>query len=107
MLAAQTNEVKNNVKAIEIKQKALEFMIHMKNEQLIKAKEQLGRPQSLKAEALAKFNQELVGLKKENGRQEDQMSEFSILTDESELLAKENRLDLRISTVSFDRIPLV
>lgn len=35
------------------------------------------------------------------------MSEFSILTDESELLAKENRLDLRISTVSFDRIPLV
>jgi len=35
------------------------------------------------------------------------MSEFSILTDESELLAKENRLDLRISTISFDRIPLV
>ena len=39
MLSAQLKEVKNNVKAIEIKQKALEFMIHMKNEQLIKAKQ--------------------------------------------------------------------
>jgi hypothetical protein len=35
------------------------------------------------------------------------MSEFSIITDESEIQAKENLLDLRISTASFDRVTLV
>lgn len=35
------------------------------------------------------------------------MSEFSIITDESEIQAKDNLLDLRISTASFDRVTLV
>jgi len=44
MLSAQMKEIKTGVKAIETKQKALDFMIHMKNDQLIRAKEKLGRP---------------------------------------------------------------
>lgn len=35
------------------------------------------------------------------------MSEFSIITDESEIMARENRLDLRVSTASFDRVSLM
>ena len=35
------------------------------------------------------------------------MSEFSVITDESEIMARENRLDIRISTASFERVALM
>ena len=53
------------------------------------------------------MNNYLKKLSKENGRQPDEMSEFSILTNESELLAKENRLDLRVTKAEYERILFV
>ena len=44
----------------------------------------------------------LKKLSRENG--DDAQSEFSVLTNESELLAKENRLDLRVTKAEFERI---
>lgn len=35
------------------------------------------------------------------------MSEFSVITDESEIQARENRLDVRISTVAFDKVAVL
>lgn len=60
---------------------------------------------NLSKKELDEFNRQVGILKQEKGI--DQQSEFSILTDESEMTPKENRLDLRINTASFERLPLI
>lgn len=56
---------------------------------------------------LKKFNNDIASLKQEvKNIQGDEMSEFSVITDESELESRENRLDLRISTATFEKVSI-
>jgi hypothetical protein len=55
---------------------------------------------------LEKFNKNLTTLKKEV-KDEDNMTEFSAITDETEIAPLENLLDLRISTANIDRTSLI
>jgi uncharacterized protein YacL (UPF0231 family) len=64
-------------------------------------------PAGLTKGDLDKFNQNLQQLKKESNDNNDLLSEFSVITDESEIMARENRLDIRISTASFERVALM
>lgn len=63
-------------------------------------------PHGLTSADLARFNNQMTTLKREV-KEEDAMTEFSAITDETEIGPVENLLDLRISTASFDRSALV
>ena len=57
---------------------------------------------------LERFNHEMARTQQEQkqleGREPDAMTDFSIMTDESDILPNENILDLRISTANINRV---
>lgn len=80
----------------------------MRNKKLLTLQRSTG-PQGLTRDDLNRFNQEMNSLKKDavKAGDVDALTEFSVITDESEILPKENLLDLRISTAAFDRSNLI
>ena len=85
----------------------MNMLIKGRNERLITMQQAIG-PSGLSKQDLDKFNSDLNLLKREANRgQQDAMSEFSVITDESEMDARENRLDLRVSTATFERVSVM
>ena len=81
-------------------------LIVKKNNQLLTLQKRVGS-NALTEAGLAQLNQEMERVKKYEGKPaDDAMSEFSIITEESEIGALENLLDLRISAGSLDRVAL-
>ena len=80
--------------------------IKKRNDQLL-ALQQSSAPKGLTAKDLERFNFEIERNKAEQkqleGRDGDAMTEFSVMTDESEIKPEENILDLRVTTASIDR----
>lgn len=61
-----------------------------------------GGSEGLTSAALAKIDQEVAKLQRVH-RDEDMLSEFSVVTNESEITPQENVLDLVVSRAQFDR----
>lgn len=79
----------------------LNSKIKTQNNTLIKLQEN-SFPQGLTAAHLDQFNRQVQALKKETA-DDDNMTEFSVVTDETDIGPIENLLDLRISTAHLDR----
>lgn len=78
--------------------------IRNQNKTLIRLQES-SIPQGLTSADLERFNRSIQDLKKET-KDDDNMTEFSAVTDETEIGPIDNLLDLRISTASLDRASL-
>ena len=84
----------------------MNFLINQRNQKLLAITRQLqtvkGGSVGLTSEALAKIDQEVAKLQRVH-KDEDLLSEFSVVTDESEVTPQENVMDLVISRAQFDR----
>ena len=107
LLQTELNQVQSQIRANTKRQTELNQMITTRNQRLLTL-QKAGGPGLTKGD-LDRFNKEVDSIRRDTqkGNQDDAMSEFSIITDESEIQARENLLDLRISTASFDRVALM
>jgi len=80
----------------------LNKLIMHRNKTLLTIQKTVGS-NALTEAGLARLNQEMEKVKKQTGRPADEeLSEFSIITEESEIGALENLLDLRIQGANLD-----
>lgn len=93
------SQIKQNNNRID----ELNKLIMHRNKSLLTIQKTVGS-NALTEAGLARLNQEVERVKKQEGRPaDDALSEFSIITEESEIGALENLLDLRISGGNLDR----
>ena len=101
----EVEQIKSLITSDNRKITELNSLINARNQKLIAITKQttnLQGPTSLTAEGLAKIDQDIMKLQRAN-REEDMLSEFSIITDESEVSPQENVMDLIVSRATFDR----
>lgn len=95
--------LKNRIIGNNTKINDLTQLIKARNTKLLTMTKQTGINQGhLTAEGLAELDRELEKLRKEQ-RDEDVMTEFSVVTDESEIAPQENVLDLVMNTAQLDK----
>eukprot|EP00347_Sterkiella_histriomuscorum_P001912 403370193 len=94
----EINMLKNRIIGNNTKINDLNQLIKARNTKLLTIAKQSGLQKSgLTAEGLAELDRELDKLRKEQ-RDDEVMTEFSVVTDESEIAPQENVLDLVINT---------
>ena len=107
MQAAELKLLQSSVKHLNGQAGELTTLIKKRNDHLLTL-QQSSAPKGLTAKDLERFNLEIQRNKAEQrhleGRDGDAMTEFSVMTGESEIKPEENILDLRVSTASIDRI---
>ena len=112
--AGQTAElqvIQSRIRQQTLKSNELSNLLKTQNDRLLTFQEKRG-PSGLTQNDLAKFNAEMDRLKTETramntgGNDVDAMTEVSTRTDDSEIGAQENLLDLRITSITFDKVML-
>ena len=107
MQGAELKLLQSSIKQMNGQAGELTTLIKKRNDHLLTL-QQSSAPKGLTAKDLERFNLEIQRNKAEQrqleGRDGDAMTEFSVMTGESEIKPEENILDLRVSTASIDRI---
>jgi len=103
----EIEKIQHNIRYLTKRSSQLGSLIKNQNEKMLTLQKERG-PSGLTQADLVRFNAEMEKLSRETkyvggGQDVDAMSEITTRTDESELRDRENILDLRIMSATFDR----